>query len=171
MRTTFKLESPYLWSAEDDMMRADKIAFHRESRHIGQSDLIYAGRTGPLSNRRTPVLTPSAHSFSAVQQIHTHFCCDHFVPTLRTLKGLLSFPWKKLTMLSATRARSLAPMGKVLRAASTWSNVPAGPPDPILGMFHSSRPIRMPRTPCCTDQYILIRCYRSFQGRQGPEEN
>jgi aspartate aminotransferase len=26
-------------------------------------------------------------------------------------------------------------MGKALRAVSTWSNVPAGPPDPILGTF------------------------------------
>src|SRR5258707_522784 len=38
-------------------------------------------------------------------------------------------------MLSVTRTRTLAPMGKALRAVSTWSNVPAGPPDPILGTF------------------------------------
>ncbi len=51
-------------------------------------------------------------------------------------------------MLSVTRNRTFAPMGKVLRAVSTWSNVPAGPPDPILGEFrvHFSRPFRMPRT-------------------------
>lgn len=38
-------------------------------------------------------------------------------------------------MLSVTRTRTLVPMGKALRAVSTWSNVPAGPPDPILGTF------------------------------------
>ena len=54
-------------------------------------------------------------------------------------------------MLSVTRNRTLAPMGKVLRAVSTWSNVPAGPPDPILGEFsvYFSRPFRMPRVLCC----------------------
>lgn len=38
-------------------------------------------------------------------------------------------------MLSFSRTRTLAPIREVFRAASTWSNVPAGPPDPILGMF------------------------------------
>jgi aspartate aminotransferase len=54
-------------------------------------------------------------------------------------------------MLSVTRNRTLAPMGKAFRAVSTWSNVPAGPPDPILGEFpvSFSRPFRMPRALCC----------------------
>jgi aspartate aminotransferase len=54
-------------------------------------------------------------------------------------------------MLSVTRNRTLAPMGKVLRTVSTWSNVPAGPPDPILGEFpvYFSRPSRMPRILHC----------------------
>lgn len=60
-------------------------------------------------------------------------------------------------MLSVTRARTFAPMGKVFRAASTWSNVPAGPPDPILGMCHvyCSRPPQMPRTLCCAGWLII----------------
>ena len=37
-------------------------------------------------------------------------------------------------MLSVARTRTLTPIRQVFRAASTWSNVPAGPPDPILGM-------------------------------------
>ena len=38
-------------------------------------------------------------------------------------------------MLAATIARrsTLAVGAQALRAVSTWSNVPAGPPDPILG--------------------------------------
>ena len=38
-------------------------------------------------------------------------------------------------MLAATIARrsTLAVSAQALRAVSTWSNVPAGPPDPILG--------------------------------------
>jgi aspartate aminotransferase len=57
-------------------------------------------------------------------------------------------------MLSVTRTRTLAPTKKVFRAASTWSNVPAGPPDPILGMFHAycSRP---PRTLCCIGRLTI----------------
>jgi hypothetical protein len=38
-------------------------------------------------------------------------------------------------MISVTRARTVAPVRMAFRAVSTWSNVPAGPPDPILGMF------------------------------------
>jgi hypothetical protein len=75
-------------------------------------------------------------------------------------------------MLSVTRNRTLAPMGKVLRAVSTWSNVPAGPPDPILGEFPASVPnasdsvlYRM------ANQYEFVRCHGSFQGRQRPEKN
>lgn len=42
------------------------------------------------------------------------------------------------SLLQATRARAtLTLRGNVVRAAgvSTWGNVPAGPPDPILGEF------------------------------------
>jgi len=46
-------------------------------------------------------------------------------------------------MLAATIARrsTLAASAQTLRAVSTWSNVPAGPPDPILGkvLFFSHR--------------------------------
>jgi hypothetical protein len=38
-------------------------------------------------------------------------------------------------MISVTRAHTVAHVRMALRAVSTWSNVPAGPPDPILGMF------------------------------------
>jgi len=48
-------------------------------------------------------------------------------------------------MLSVTRNRTLAPMGKVLRAVSTWSNVPAGPPDPILGVTEAFKADKDPR--------------------------
>ncbi|KAN0125144.1 aspartate aminotransferase [Russula decolorans] len=48
-------------------------------------------------------------------------------------------------MLSVTRNRALAPMGKVLRAVSTWSNVPAGPPDPILGVTEAFKADKDPR--------------------------
>jgi len=41
-------------------------------------------------------------------------------------------------MLSVARTRTLAPTAKAFRAASTWLNVPAGPPDPILGMVPHS---------------------------------
>jgi hypothetical protein len=43
-----------------------------------------------------------------------------------------------LPMFSLTRTRPLSSVRKICRAVSTWSNVPAGPPDPILGMFHAS---------------------------------
>lgn len=50
-------------------------------------------------------------------------------------------------MLSVTRTRTFVPMGRVLRGVSTWSHVPAGPPDPILGMFllwfYCARPLRV----------------------------
>jgi len=48
-------------------------------------------------------------------------------------------------MLSVTRNRTLAPMGKVLRAVSTWSSVPAGPPDPILGVTEAFKADKDPR--------------------------
>ncbi|KAF8507088.1 pyridoxal phosphate-dependent transferase [Russula emetica] len=48
-------------------------------------------------------------------------------------------------MLSVTRGRTLAPMGKVLRAVSTWSSVPAGPPDPILGVTEAFKADKDPR--------------------------
>jgi len=37
-------------------------------------------------------------------------------------------------MISVARARTVAPVRMAFRAVSTWSNVPAGPPDPILGV-------------------------------------
>ena len=62
-------------------------------------------------------------------------------------------------MLSVTvaRTRTLAPMGKALRAVSTWSNVPAGPPDPILGMLYLLAPVP-------NNQYEPTRRHRGFQG-------
>lgn len=56
---------------------------------------------------------------------------------LYTLNILLdsSFLLRKKTMISVTRASTVAHARVAFRAVSTWSNVPAGPPDPILGMF------------------------------------
>lgn len=73
-------------------------------------------------------------------------------------------------MLCITRTRTLAPIREVFRAASTWSNVPAGPPDPILGM---SMFIARGHSECLGlyVDYGLVRRDRSFQGRQGPEKN
>jgi len=48
-------------------------------------------------------------------------------------------------MLSVTRTRTLVPMRKAFRAASTWSNVPAGPPDPILGVTEAFKADKDPR--------------------------
>jgi len=48
-------------------------------------------------------------------------------------------------MLSVTRTRTLAPMGKALRSVSTWSNVPAGPPDPILGVTEAFKADKDPK--------------------------
>jgi hypothetical protein len=142
---------PYLGSAEDDMMRVGRITLSPSHERSVHSIHIYAvsDRVGPGHFKpanavpvcRSAVL-PLPPSFpSKSQHIHTHFY-DHFVETLHTLKkSSYTFRFReKLTMLSATRTRSLVPMGKVLRAVSTWSNVPAGPPDPILGRFRRSTP-------------------------------
>ena len=37
-------------------------------------------------------------------------------------------------MISVTRSGTVAHVRMAFRAVSTWSNVPAGPPDPILGL-------------------------------------
>jgi hypothetical protein len=80
-------------------------------------------------------------------------------PHLIHLQRPFFYPFlsKFFIMLSVTRSRSFAPMGKVFRAASTWSNVPAGPPDPILGTCHvyCSRLPQMPRTLCCVGWLII----------------
>lgn len=75
-------------------------------------------------------------------------------------------------MLAATIARrsTLAVGAQSLRAASTWSNVPAGPPDPILGTvllthYFPSPPLRI------FHMSTASRCYRSIQSRQGPSQN
>lgn len=52
-------------------------------------------------------------------------------PLLTLSSSLPLYPWPK-KMLSAA-ARSIPRSRLQLRAVSTWSNVPAGPPDPILG--------------------------------------
>ena len=95
---------------------------------------------------------------AACQSIFTLFFYAHFTPLYTPPKAFsLYTPSKFFTMLSVTRTRTFAPMGKVFRAASTWSNVPAGPPDPILGMCHvyCSRLPRMPRTLCCVGWLII----------------
>jgi len=48
-------------------------------------------------------------------------------------------------MLSVTRNHTLAPMRKALRAVSTWSSVPAGSPDPILGVTEAFKADKDPR--------------------------
>jgi len=48
-------------------------------------------------------------------------------------------------MFSVVRTRTLAPSGKVFRAASTWLNVAAGPPDPILGVTEAFKADKDPR--------------------------
>ncbi|KAI0274656.1 glutamic oxaloacetic transaminase AAT1 [Gloeopeniophorella convolvens] len=48
-------------------------------------------------------------------------------------------------MLTIARSRALRPAGKALRAVSTWSNVPAGPPDPILGVSEAFKADKDPR--------------------------
>ncbi|KAA1468218.1 hypothetical protein DENSPDRAFT_833456 [Dentipellis sp. KUC8613] len=48
-------------------------------------------------------------------------------------------------MLAALRARSAARSTAALRAVSTWSNVPAGPPDPILGITEAFKADKDPR--------------------------
>lgn len=67
-------------------------------------------------------------------------------------------------MLSVTRNRTLAPMGKVLRTVSTWSNVPAGPPDPILGEFDfAAFPNTSDSVLCCmANQYGFVQVSRKL---------
>jgi hypothetical protein len=151
---------PYLGSAEDDMMRVGKITFspsHELSVHqpipikLIKSYLRGVGsdRTGPLQTgeRRTSLPSCRCHLVfrcrSKVLTTYSHSFLRSLRPYLTHFKKSLRITFvslEKLTMLSATRTRSFAPMGKVLRAVSTWSNVPAGPPDPILGMFRRSTP-------------------------------
>jgi len=113
-------------------------------------------RTGDLpGRRRTAVATtrpPSVrHKKTETEHIHTHFSTLTLHYHIHFKRPFLFLSFRKFAMLSVTRNRTLAPMGKVLRAVSTWSNVPAGPPDPILGEFPVcfSRLSRMPRSLCC----------------------
>ncbi|KAH8988848.1 pyridoxal phosphate-dependent transferase [Lactarius akahatsu] len=48
-------------------------------------------------------------------------------------------------MISVTRARTVASVRTALRTVSTWSNVPAGPPDPILGVTEAFKADKDPR--------------------------
>ncbi|KAH9082061.1 pyridoxal phosphate-dependent transferase [Lactarius deliciosus] len=48
-------------------------------------------------------------------------------------------------MISVTHARTVTSVRMALRTVSTWSNVPAGPPDPILGVTEAFRADKDPR--------------------------
>ncbi|KAI0067677.1 hypothetical protein BV25DRAFT_849236 [Artomyces pyxidatus] len=48
-------------------------------------------------------------------------------------------------MLAVARTRTLVRGGNALRAVSTWSTVPAGPPDPILGITEAFKADKDPR--------------------------
>ena len=149
----------YLGSVED-MMRVSKLAFHRvtnyrvyQSSNQNQSDLIWAlsCRTG----FNTENAGYGSTSRSAVPTLFSVVCQKQILRSfLHSLRANLThlekkafhlipsfFSKEKLAMLSVTRTRTLAPMGKALRAVSTWSNVPAGPPDPILGTFLLFAPV------------------------------
>ena len=61
-------------------------------------------------------------------------------------------------MLSAA-ARAIPRSRLQLRAVSTWSNVPAGPPDPILGMAQLKKHGQVKST-----ESEVSRCDGGFQG-------
>ncbi|KAI9460862.1 pyridoxal phosphate-dependent transferase [Lactarius psammicola] len=48
-------------------------------------------------------------------------------------------------MISVTRAHTVSSVRTAFRAVSTWSNVPAGPPDPILGVTEAFKADADPR--------------------------
>jgi aspartate aminotransferase len=64
-------------------------------------------------------------------------------------------------MLAATFTRRTAGVGAgVLRSLSTWSAVPAGPPDPILGVSEAFKADKDPRK-----INLGVGAYRDDQGK------
>jgi len=69
-------------------------------------------------------------------------------------------------LASFVARRSVVSFNKTaFRFLSVWSAVPAGPPDPILGMSDSSHTL-LDVPPVVLTYLVTSRCYRSFQGRQ-----
>jgi hypothetical protein len=121
-------------------------------------DYLTPERIGPVTGDlpRRAVVAATVRQKPETEHIHVRFSTLTLHHYTHFKRPFLLLSLKKFTMLSVTRNRTLAPMGKVLRAASTWSNVPAGPPDPILGEFpvYFLRPFRMPRILCCVECLI-----------------
>ena len=68
-------------------------------------------------------------------------------------------------LVSAFARRSAPTFSNTLRSISCWSAVPAGPPDPILGIYY---PYYYPEA---HNKISKCRGHRSLQGGQGPAEN
>jgi len=64
-------------------------------------------------------------------------------------------------MLSTFGRRSLAASRQTVRCVSVWSNVPAGPPDPILGMSMTLKELTF-FPAFCRALNVLNRGHRGF---------
>lgn len=155
---TLQILEYHLGFVEDDMMLVVESQWVYATRQVKSSYLsqnLTPERSGPETYPDDAALCrhpPSvSHKKTETEHIHTHFSTLTLHYHIHFKRPFLFLSFRKFAMLSVTRNRTLAPMGKVLRAVSTWSNVPAGPPDPILGEFPVcfSRLSRMPRSLCC----------------------